>query len=46
MTSPEVQHITSRDNPLLKELRKLAHDPGAYAAALRSDVQDAGGAAP
>ncbi|WP_213954291.1 RNA methyltransferase [Variovorax sp. dw_954] len=30
MTSPEVQHITSRDNPLLKELRKLAQDPGAY----------------
>ncbi|MEJ8822928.1 RNA methyltransferase [Variovorax humicola] len=30
MTSPEVQHITSRDNPLLKDLRKLVHDPGAY----------------
>jgi len=30
MTSPEVQHITSRDNPLLKDLRKLAQDPGAY----------------
>lgn len=29
MTS-EVSHVTSRDNPLLKELRKLAHDPGAY----------------
>ena len=30
MTTDEVNHITSRDNPLLKELRKLAHDPGAY----------------
>ncbi|MEJ8856403.1 RNA methyltransferase [Variovorax robiniae] len=30
MTSPEVQHITSRENPLLKDLRKLAQDPGAY----------------
>lgn len=29
MTS-DVGHITSRDNPLLKELRKLAHEPGAY----------------
>ena len=29
MTS-EVGHITSRDNPLLKELRRLAHEPGAY----------------
>lgn len=29
MTS-EVSHVTSRDNPLLKELRKLAHEPGAY----------------
>ena len=29
MTS-EPSHITSRDNPLLKELRKLAHEPGAY----------------
>ena len=26
----DVQHITSRDNALLKELRKLAQDPGAY----------------
>jgi TrmH family RNA methyltransferase len=26
----EVSHVTSRDNPLLKELRKLAHEPGAY----------------
>ena len=26
----DAQHITSRDNPLLKELRKLAQDPGAY----------------
>jgi RNA methyltransferase, TrmH family len=30
VTSPEVQHITSRDNPLPKDLRKLAQDPGAY----------------
>lgn len=30
MTSPEVSHISSRDNPLLKDLRKLAQDPGAY----------------
>ena len=30
MTSPEVTSITSRDNPLLKDLRKLAQDPGAY----------------
>ncbi|MEJ8847399.1 RNA methyltransferase [Variovorax rhizosphaerae] len=30
MTSPDIQHITSRDNPLLKDLRKLAQDPGAY----------------
>lgn len=29
MTS-EPAHITSRDNPLLKELRKLSHEPGAY----------------
>jgi TrmH family RNA methyltransferase len=28
MTGPDL--ITSRDNPLLKELRKLSHDPGAY----------------
>ncbi|RZL63966.1 MAG: RNA methyltransferase [Variovorax sp.] len=26
----EVQHVTSRDNPLLKDLRRLAQDPGAY----------------
>jgi TrmH family RNA methyltransferase len=25
-----VKQITSRDNPLLQRLRKLAHDPGAY----------------
>jgi TrmH family RNA methyltransferase len=25
-----VEHITSRDNPLVKRLRKLAQDPGAY----------------
>ncbi|WP_076997073.1 RNA methyltransferase [Variovorax sp. KK3] len=30
MTTVEPSHVTSRDNPLLKELRKLAHDPGAY----------------
>jgi TrmH family RNA methyltransferase len=30
MTSAEVSHVSSRDNPLLKELRKLAHDPGGY----------------
>ena len=30
MTSPEVTSITSRDNPLLKDLRKLAQDPGGY----------------
>jgi len=29
MTS-EASHITSRDNALLKELRKLSHEPGAY----------------
>ncbi|WP_431276358.1 TrmH family RNA methyltransferase [Variovorax ureilyticus] len=29
MTS-EPSHITSRDNALLKELRKLSHEPGAY----------------
>ena len=23
-------HISSRDNPLIKDLRKLAQDPGAY----------------
>ncbi|MGJ7496114.1 TrmH family RNA methyltransferase [Variovorax sp. RT4R15] len=30
MSVSDVQHITSRDNPLLKDLRKLAQDPGAY----------------
>ena len=30
MTRPELAQITSRDNPLLKDLRKLAQDPGAY----------------
>jgi RNA methyltransferase, TrmH family len=30
MTSPEITHITSRDNPLLKELRKLSAEPTAY----------------
>ena len=30
MTSPEVTSITSRDNPLLKDLRRLVQDPGAY----------------
>ena len=30
MSSGDVSHVSSRDNPLLKELRKLAHDPGAY----------------
>ena len=30
MTSPDVTSVTSRDNPLLKDLRKLAQDPGAY----------------
>ena len=31
MTSPTgANHISSRDNPLLKDLRKLAQDPGAY----------------
>lgn len=32
MTAPgaEPVHITSRDNPLLKDLRKLAQDPAAY----------------
>ena len=30
MTSPEITHITSRDNPLLKELRKLSSEPTAY----------------
>jgi RNA methyltransferase, TrmH family len=26
----DMQHITSRDNPLIKELRRLSTDPGAY----------------
>lgn len=30
MTAPDVSHVSSRDNPLLKDLRKLAQDPGAY----------------
>ena len=30
MTSPELTPISSRDNPLLKDLRRLAQDPGAY----------------
>jgi TrmH family RNA methyltransferase len=31
MTTPTgASHISSRDNPLLKDLRKLAQDPGAY----------------
>lgn len=30
MSQPETSHISSRDNPLLKDLRKLAQDPGAY----------------
>jgi TrmH family RNA methyltransferase len=31
MTDPAgATHISSRDNPLLKDLRKLAQDPGAY----------------
>ncbi len=30
MTASEVSHVSSRDNPLLKDLRKLAQDPGAY----------------
>jgi RNA methyltransferase, TrmH family len=30
MTSPETIYITSRDNPLLKELRKLSSEPTAY----------------
>lgn len=29
-TDTDPSHISSRDNPLLKELRKLAQDPGAY----------------
>ena len=27
---PEVQRISSRDNPLLVKVRKLGHDPVAY----------------
>ncbi|VTU35174.1 Putative TrmH family tRNA/rRNA methyltransferase [Variovorax sp. PBS-H4] len=30
MTAAEPSHVTSRDNPLLKDLRKLAHEPGGY----------------
>lgn len=30
MTAPLVTHVTSRDNPLLKELRKLSQDSTAY----------------
>lgn len=30
MTAPQVQHITSRDNALLKELRRLSQDSTAY----------------
>lgn len=31
MTSdPGASHVSSRDNPLLKDLRKLAQDPGSY----------------
>ena len=30
MSVQEPSHISSRDNPLLRELRKLAQDPGAY----------------
>jgi TrmH family RNA methyltransferase len=30
MTMPQVQHITSRDNPFLKDLRRLAQDNTAY----------------
>ncbi len=30
MSSDAITHISSRDNPLLKSLRKLARDPGAY----------------
>ena len=29
-TDPGASLISSRDNPLLKDLRKLAQDPGAY----------------
>lgn len=30
MTSPDITHITSRDNPFLKELRKLSAESTAY----------------
>lgn len=30
MSSPEVTHLSSRDNPLLKELRRLSQDSTAY----------------
>jgi TrmH family RNA methyltransferase len=30
MTSPQVQHLTSRDNAFLKDLRRLSQDSGAY----------------
>ena len=30
MTSPDITHITSRDNPFLKELRKLSTESTAY----------------
>ena len=30
MTSPQVQHISSRENTFLKDLRRLAHDNTAY----------------
>jgi len=30
MNSDAIAHVTSRDNPLLKELRRLAQDPGGY----------------
>ena len=30
MSRSETSHISSRDNPLFKDLRKLAQDPGAY----------------
>jgi TrmH family RNA methyltransferase len=39
MTADEVGHVSSRDNPLLKELRKLAQDPGGYRKAGRIWVE-------
>jgi TrmH family RNA methyltransferase len=39
MNSDEVGHVSSRDNPLLKELRKLAQDPGGYRRAGRIWVE-------